>query len=493
MTSGSTPDSALRSIAERVLGRVPSAATYADVRVVRRRHDGLHVEGEQVGQVLTEESEGVGLRVLLDGQWGFACTARLDDLDAIVRRAVDQARAAHGLGPPISLAPAAVVQAVYVTPTQRDPFSVSIIEKVDLLLAAADAMSRAGGPRTVADASMDFYRDEKVFANTEGSRVEQSITESGAGLMATASDGSDVQRRSYPQGVPRAIRGQRGDFATAGYEHIERMDLISAAPRVGEEAVALLHAEPCPVTTTTLIVGGAQMAQLVHECIGHPAELDRALGGEASLAGGTFLEVEQRGTQRFGSDLVNLTADATLAGGLGSFAYDDEGVAAQRTLLVEQGVFVGYMASRESAARLGVASTGAARADGWGRVPLVRMTNVSLEPGHTDLDDMIAGIDDGIFMDMNRSLSIDDQRLSFSMGCEIGWEIKHGRLGRLLKSCSFRGITPQFWAKCDAVANQSSYRLYGIPSCNKGEPLQVAHIGHGTVPARFRDVSVGAR
>ncbi len=381
-----------------------------------------------------------------------------------MRRAVNQAHAAAGLGPPISLAPAPVVEAVYATAVARDPFSVSITQKIDLLLAAANAMRRAGGPQTVAEASMDFFRDEKVFANTEGSRVEQSITESGAGLMATASDGSDLQRRSYPQGVPRAIRGQRGDFAQA-----------------------------CPVTTTTLIVGGAQMAQLVHECIGHPSELDRALGGEASLAGGTFLEVAQRGTQRFGSDLVNMTADATLAGGLGSFAYDDEGVAAQRTPLVEQGVFVGYMASRESAARLGVASTGAARADGWGRVPLVRMTNVSLEPGQTDLEEMIAGVDDGIFMDMNRSLSIDDQRLSFSMACEIGWEIKHGRLGRLLKNCSFRGITPQFWAKCDAVANQASYRLYGIPSCNKGEPLQVAHIGHGTVPARFLDVSVGAR
>jgi TldD protein len=493
MTSGSTPDPALRSIAERVLGRVPSAAIYADVRVVHRRHDGLHVEGELVGQVLTEESEGIGLRVLLDGQWGFACTARLDDLDAVVLRATQQARAAAGLGPPISLAPAPVVEAVYATPVGRDPFSVSIGEKIDLLLAAADGMRRAGGPHTLAEASMDFFCDAKVFANTEGSRVEQSLTESGAGLMATASDGSDVQRRSYPQGVPRAIRGQRGDFATAGYEHIEQMDLISAGPRVGEEAIALLHAQPCPVTTTTLIVGGAQMAQLVHECIGHPSELDRALGAEASLAGGTFLEVARRGTQRFGSVLVNMTADATLSGGLGSFAYDDEGVAAQRTPLVERGVFVGYMSSRESAARLGLASTGAARADGWGRVPLVRMTNVSLEPGETDLEDMIAGVDDGIFMDMNRSLSIDDQRLSFSFGCEIGWEIKRGRLGRVLKNCSFRGITPQFWAKCDAVANRSSYRLYGLPSCNKGEPLQVAHIGHATVPARFRDVSVGAR
>jgi TldD protein len=235
------------------------------------------------------------------------------------------------------------------------------------------------------------------------------------------------------------------------------------------------------------------MAQLIHETAGHPSELDRTQGSEASLAGGTYLEAAGRGQQRFGSDLVTIVADATLSGGLGSFGYDDEGVAAQRSVLVERGTFVGYLSSRESAATLGAQSSGAARADGWSRVPLVRMTNVSLEPGDTVLEDMIASTEDGVLMDMNRSMSIDDRRLSFRFGCEIGWEIKHGRIGRMLKDCTFSGISPEFWARCDAVANRSSFRLYGIPSCNKGEPLQVAHIGHGTVPARFRDVSIGVR
>jgi TldD protein len=354
-------------------------------------------------------------------------------------------------------------------------------------------MRRAGGNDVRADASMDFFRDDKVFASTEGACIEQTIVESGAGLMATASDGSDVQRRSYPQGVPRAIRGQRGDFATAGYEHIESLDLANSAPRVGEEAAMLLRAQPCPAITTTLIVGGAQMAQLIHETAGHPSELDRTQGSEASLAGGTYLQAAGRGRQRFGSDLVTVVADATLSGGLGSFGYDDEGVAAQRSVLVERGTFVNYLSSRESAATLGATSSGAARADGWARVPLVRMTNVSLEPGETAFEEMIAGTEDGVLMDMNRSMSIDDRRLSFRFGCEIGWEIKRGRIGRMLKDCTFSGISPQFWAGCDAVADRSRFRLYGIPSCNKGEPLQVAHIGHGTVPARFRDVSIGVR
>jgi TldD protein len=486
----------VKSIAERVLGLIPSSASYADVRVVRRRHDGVSVENDVVSQLLVEQSEGIGLRVLVDGQWGFAATSRLDrrGLESAARRAVEQARAAAGLGPSVTLAPAQPVQAVYATPFEIDPFGVPLGRKVSLLLAAARAMREAGGPQlATAAASMDFFRDTKLFANTEGARIQQTIVESGAGLMATASDGNDVQRRSYPQGVPRAIRGQRGDFATAGYEHVEHLDLLGAAPRAGAEAASLLGADPCPAMTTTLIVGGSQMAQLVHETAGHPSELDRALGTEASLAGGSYLEPSGRGRQRFGSDLVTIVADATLAGGLGSFAFDDEGVPSQRTEIVRHGVFVNYMSSRESASALGGVSSGAARADGWARVPLVRMTNFSIEPGETSLEAMIAGTEHGILMDMNRSMSIDDRRLSFRFGCEMGWEIRHGKLGRLLKDCTFSGISPRFWAGCDAVGDRGTFRLYGIPSCNKGEPLQVAHVGHGTVPARFRDVAVGVR
>jgi TldD protein len=486
----------VRALAERVLGLVPTSAEYADVRVVRRRHAGVYVQDHTVAQVLDEESYGLGLRVLLGGQWGFAGTARLDadGLSNAVRRAVDQARAADGLGPPARLAPAPAIVATFATPVVRDPFGVPLGDKVDLLLGAAEAMLRSAGQNSVsAEASMDFFADEKLFASTEGTRIQQTIVESGAGLMATASNGSDVQRRSYPQGVPRAIRGQRGDFATAGYEHVQALDLLDAAARVGEEAVALLTAAPCPVQATTLIVGGAQMAQLVHETAGHPSELDRALGAEASLAGDTYLRPEGLGQQRFGSDLVTIVADATLPGGLGSFGYDDEGTPAQRTLVVDNGLFRSYMSSRESAAALGTHSSGAARADGWGRVPLVRMTNLSIEPGETSLEEMIAGVDDGVLMDLNRSMSIDDRRLSFRFGCEIGWQIRGGKLGRMLKDCTFSGISPRFWAGCDAVGDRASFRLYGLPSCNKGEPLQVAHIGHGTVPARFRNVSIGVR
>lgn len=481
----------MRDVAETALGRVPPGVTYADVRVVHRRHEGVVVENEVPVQLAVEESIGLGLRVLKDGRWGFAATSSLSPsgIDDAVRRAMDQAAIASQ--PATRLAPATVVQDRWESPSQVDPFEIPMAERVELLLRASAAMRRAGAAVISAQASVDLYRDEKVFANTEGSLIEQVITESGGGLLATARSDDDVQRRSYPQSVPRAILGQRGDFATAGWEHVERLRLADEAERVGSEAVALLSAPPCPAGRTTLIIGGAQMPMVVHETCGHPAELDRVLGGEASLAGGSYMQPGERGSLRIGSELVNVTADATLPGGLGSFGYDDEGVAAQRTPIIEAGRFVGYLSSRGSAAELGEPSTGAARADGWARIPLVRMTNVSLEPGSTPLEQMIGETEDGILVDMNRSLSIDDQRRSFRFGSEIGWEIRDGKLGRMLKDCTFRGDSLELWRSCDAVADRSSWRLWGIPSCNKGEPLQVAHIGHGTVPARFRNVAVG--
>jgi len=481
----------VRSHAECALDLIPARASYADARVVRQRHEGVVVENEAPVQVVDEASSGIGLRVLIDGQWGFAATSDLEPaaIERAVGRAVDQASAAGG--PRSRLAPADVVRDSWESPCQQDPFDVPLSERVDLLLRASAGMRRAGPAVLSAQASIDLFRTDKVFASSEGSLIEQRITETGGGLLATAGNGDDVQRRSYPQSVPRAILGQRGDFATAGWEQIERIGLDAQGERVGEEAVALLSAPECPSGTTTLIVSPTQMALLIHETFGHPAELDRVLGGEASLSGGSYMRPEDRGSLRIGSEIVNVTADATLPGGLGSFGYDDEGVPAQSTPVVRDGIFSGYLSSRGSAAELGERSSGAARADGWQRIPLVRMTNLSLEPGTTPIEEIIAGTRHGILVDMNRSVSIDDQRRSFRFGSEVGWEIRDGKLGQMLKNCTFRGDSIGFWRSCDAVADAASWRLWGIPSCNKGEPLQVAHLGHGTVHARFRDVAVG--
>ncbi|WP_048910333.1 TldD/PmbA family protein [Streptomyces sp. NRRL WC-3744] len=486
----------MKDTAETVLGLLPRDVAYADVRVVDRTHELVLVEHNGPGDVMRETSLGVGVRVVVGGHWGFSATHRLDPegLNAAVTEAVAQARAAGGGGgAKIPLGQPVTTRARWSSPMVVDPFTVSLSTKLDLLDAAV-AEARTAGPlvRQI-EASMDFFRDDKVFANTEGALIEQTITESGGGLMVVASDGDDVQRRSFPQAVPRSIRGQRGHFATAGYEHIPALRLVEEAARVGAEAVALLSAPQCPDETTTLVVTGAQLAMVLHECAGHPMEADRALGSEVSLAGGTYASPDRRGTFRFGSPLVSVHADATIPGALGSYAFDDEGVAAQRTELVKDGIFTGYLSGRESAAALGQESSGAARADGWQRIPLVRMTNLCLEPGDSSLAEMIATTKRGVLMDMTKSVSIDDQRLSFRLGAEAGWEIRDGRLGRLLKNCTYSGVTPRFWAGCDSLGNQDEFQVHGIPSCNKGEPLQVAHIGHGTVPARFRDVQIGTR
>jgi TldD protein len=332
---------------------------------------------------------------------------------------------------------------------------------------------------------MRFWRTKKWFANTEGAFTEQTIIESGGGISATAVAQGEVQVRSYPNSF-------RGQFSTGGWEIVQELDLPGHAQQVAEEAVALLSADPCPADlTTTLILGGSQLALQVHESCGHPTELDRVFGTEAAYAGTSFLTTEKLGRFQYGSEVVNLTQDSIRPNGLGTFGWDDEGIPAQSTPLVKDGLFVGYLMSRETAVKLGIESNGCMRASGWNRIPLVRMTNVSLEPGEWDFDDLIADTDEGIYMETNRSWSIDDKRYNFQFGTEVGYEIKDGKLGRLLKNCTYTGITPEFWNSCDAVCSADDWRMWGTPNCGKGQPSQVAHTGHGAAPARFRNVRVG--
>ncbi len=382
----------------------------------------------------------------------------------------------------------------YRTPYQIDPFSVPLEEKIGLLLAADEAMRRVSGVRASRRAIV-CWRENKVFASTEGSYIEQEITEVGGGIVAYAVDEHEMQQRSYPNSFGC-------DQRTGGWEIVLEMDLPGNAERIAQEAVALLTADPCPAMETTLILGPAQLALQVHESCGHPTELDRVFGSEAAYAGTSFLTPDKLGSFRYGSPIVNLTADAMIPGGLGTFGYDDEGVPAQRVPLVREGIFVGYLSSRETAVRLArllgrdpaqARSGGAMRASGWDRIPLVRMTNVNLEPGEWTFEDLIADTDEGVYMETNRSWSIDDKRLNFQFGTEIAYEIRRGKMVRLLKNALYTGITPQFWGSCDAICNANYWRVWGTPNCGKGQPLQVAHTGHGAAPARFRNIQVGSK
>jgi len=476
-------------IAKRAVEAAAAAgAGYADARFIREESEGLTVRNQEMEGIDRSRSEGLGVRVLVDGYWGFAASARTgeQDIERTARLATDIARAAARLPrEPVQLAPVEPVTDRWATPVQEDPFTVSLEEKVSLLMEATRRMQAVKG-LSFAEGSLDFFRTKVAFASSEGAAIEQEITHSGGGIEATAIGDGELQRRSFPNSF-------RGHHAAAGYEHIRTLGLIEEAERVGTEAVELLSAPDCPSEETTLILDSQQVVLQVHESIGHPIELDRVLRMEEAYAGTSFLTLDDRGKLRYGSDKVTVTADATLPGGLGTFGYDDEGVPAQRVPIIEDGVFRDFISSRETAAVIGAASNATMRADGWENLPLIRMTNISLEPGEGTQAELIGDTKDGIFMSTNTSWSIDDKRVNFQFGTEIAWRIKDGKLTEMYKNPNYTGITWEFWGSCDAVGGPEEWTVWGTPNCGKGQPGQTARVGHGTSPARFRNVRVGVR
>ena len=459
---------------------------YADARRVVRSTRRLIARNGRVEQVETTETDGIGVRTLVGGGWGFAATNDLSKAGA--ERALARAlaiAAAQPAAPAAALASVAPARGHWASPCEQDPFAVAIEDQC-ALLAAADAALRIDARIVHSEAHAMAVRTEKAFASTDGAACTQVFTETGGGIFATAVDGDEHQQRSYP--------GQfEGNAAAAGWDYVLDLDLLGNAPRVAEEALELLSAPDCPAMDTTVVLGGEQLALQIHESIGHALELDRILGGEVSYAGTSWVRPDDIGTLRYGSELLNITADATLPAALGSFAWDDEGVPGQSLRLIRDGVLRTALSSRETAAVVGLESSGGCmRAEDWSRQPIVRMTNVSIEPGEAGtLADLIADTDEGIFLDTNRSWSIDDRRLHFQFATEVAREIKGGQLGRLYRNASYAGITPHFWGSLDAVCSASEWRLWSTLNCGKGEPGQSMHVSHGTVPARFRGVQVG--
>lgn len=461
-------------------------AEYADIRIVRRQDEEVEVKNGKVEALTRDEDFGFGIRILFQGAWGFACSSKVTrgEMGTVFGKALKIAKASSKVkGKEVIFLSASPVVDKYKTPISIDPFDVAPEAKLDLLL-KADEILRRNKKVKISEAFSGSYKMEKTFASTEGSYIEQEIIECGAGISATAIEGGEIQVRSYPNSF-------RGNFATRGYEWIEKLALSDQAERVAEEVSQLLSARPCPSKTTTLILDSSQLALQIHESIGHPIELDRILGTEASYAGTSFLKAEMVGHFKYGSELVNIVADATYPGGLGTFGYDDEGTKAQRVPIISRGMLVNLLTSRDTAHLLKRESNGTMRADGWNRIPLIRMTNINLEPGEWTLEQMIADTEEGLFLTTNRSWSIDDKRINFQFGAEVGWEIKGGKLGEMVRNPTYTGITPKFWSSCDAIGDRDHWQMWGTPNCGKGEPGQVAHVGHGAAPARFRNVQVG--
>jgi len=482
----------MKSVAHSVLNMAAlRGASYADARLEQIRNRSLTTKNGRVGHASESETLGVGVRVIVDGAWGFAATADLDreSVEATTVRATEIARAsARVKKQDVRLAVEKPAVAEWTTPYRIDPFTTSVEQNLEHLL-KIDGEMRAVAGVTLAETGMNFQRDESWFVSSEGADIHQTKYSTGAGYTAYAFAGSEIQKRSYPNSFG-------GQWQNRGYEQIEELKLLENAGRVAEEAVALHKAEQCPEGVFTIILDGSQLGLQIHESIGHPIELDRVLGMEANFAGTSFLTLEKLGNLQYGSELVNVVADARQehGPGLGTFAYDDEGVEAQCTPIISNGRFTGYLSSRETAHLVGASrSGGTLRAECWNRLPIIRMTNVSILPGEKPLsrEQLIASTEHGIYMETNKSWSIDDKRYNFQFGCEIGWEIKNGKRARMLKNPSYSGITTEFWNSMDAICSRDEWVLWGTPNCGKGQPQQVVGTGHGASPARFRNVKVG--
>jgi TldD protein len=479
----------MKDVALRALDLVAGRGTdYADVRAIESRDREITTKNGKPGHVASAEGEGLGVRVLAGGSWGFAATDDLSPagIEAAAGLALEIARSGaaarkHG----VVLAPEDRFEAVWTSPMEIDPFSIAIDRQLGELL-AVDSVIRGVAGISLAETSMHFTRSRQVFVSTLGSVIDQTRCMSGAGFSALSYKDGEIQKRSYPNSFG-------GQYQLKGYELVNELKLMEKAGPIAEEAVALHSAPQCPEGEFDLILHSSQLALQIHESIGHPIELDRVLGSEANYAGMSFLTLDQLRRLRYGSPIVNVVCDARLehGPGLGTFAFDDEGVPAHRTPIITNGLFTGYMTSRETAAAVGDArSNGCMRADGWARIPLIRMTNVSLEPGEQSLDEVFDAR--GIYMETNRSWSIDDKRYNFQFGCEIAWEIHNGRRVRMLKNPSYSGISTEFWNACVAIADRRHWTLWGVPNCGKGQPEQVMGTGHGASPSRFRKIKVGS-
>lgn len=480
----------MRDLAEKALDAVTRRGVqYADVRVEWDRDRHLSTKDGKPGTVASGETLGVGIRVLVNGSQGFAATDDLSPsgLDRAAKLAIEIAESGKlARKQDIVLAHEDAYQAEWTSHFEIDPMTVPVEQVLGELLAVDKALSATKGV-TLTETSFVCARKQQFFASSIGSRISQTRTTTGAGFTAFTFKNGQIQKRSYPNSFG-------GQYQLKGYELVRELDLLGNAPRIAEEAVALHDADSCPEGEFDLILDSSQLGLQIHESIGHPIELDRVLGSEANYAGMSFLTLDKLNKLRYGSEIVNVVCDAREehGPGLGTLAFDDEGVPAQCAPIITNGLFTGYMTSRETAAAVGATrSNGTMRAEGWSRLPLIRMTNVSLLPGEQRLEEVFAGVDHAIYMETNRSWSIDDKRYNFQFGCEIAWEIRNGKRVRMLKNPIYSGISTEFWNKCDAIAGREHWTLWGVPNCGKGQPEQSMGTGHGASPSRFRGIRVG--
>jgi TldD protein len=474
-------------LAEAAINKAKSlGATYADCRYVEILSEShSYLDGAPEATSRTTDI-GLGVRVIANGAWGFFGSSVLSEKEALkaAAMAVEIAKASAKVNKvPVKLAPVESYKNDYISNFKIDPFTISMTEKLEFL-ANLDSLMAKNSDINSRGASLDFRKNITFFLSSAGSKINQTIIQSGVGIdLGIKKSRRERFARSYPQ--------NGGQYECKGYELLSEFDFASEIPRLTAEVIALSTAEDCPAVTTTLVLESSVVGLVIHELVGHPLELDRVFGSERNFSGTSFATTDQLDKLQYASSIVNFVSDATHPYGLGSFGYDDEGVKARSVDLIKNGILVGYLSSRETASRISRASSGAMRAEGWGNIPLVRMTNTNIIPGNKSLTDLISSVDDGIYMSTISSWSPSDDRSSFEFGCEIAWEIKGGKLGKVYKNPTFSGRTVEFWNSVQAIGDKSTWRIWGTPNCGKGQPGQNARTGQGGAPIVVSNVKVG--
>ena len=455
-------------------------ADYADIRFKDVHMESIAVENGALAAAMTTRSQGYGVRVYVDGSMGFAASADLNQLDQTVQEAVKTAKASLTLqAQKVQLSPKEPATGTYPAQMEKDPLTVPFAEKLALLMDCYAKIKAVDGI-SHSMLQLDIRKDDVIYADTDGSYIQQSFCQCGGVIDVSAKTDSDKQNRS-------SVNVLRG-----GYEAVIGMNLAQKAERLAKEVVELVNAPECPSGIFDLVINPNQMFLQIHESVGHPTELDRVMGSEAAFAGRSFLEPADAGNLTYGSEHVTIVADATYPGGLGTFAYDDEGVPGQCVTLIDKGKFVAFQTSRDNAPVVGKPSSGGGLSDGWKNLPIVRMTNINLLPGSGTPEDLIAGVEYGFLLDQNKSWSIDDLRDNFQFACQVAYEIKDGKLtGKIFKNPIYAGKTTEFWGSCDGTAGPDYWQLIGTPNCGKGQPMQIMRVSHGSSPTRFRKVKVG--
>ena len=495
-SSAGTPDPVYRALMAVALETATKlGASYADMRVCRYRVQDVSLRTQpdlRTGAVTNvpslSESErfGFGVRVLVDGAWGFAGSPRVEkeEVARVAQDAVGVAKTNAALQrTPVQLAPVKPAEALWRTPFKKDPFAISVKEKLAFLQAINDEVRQV--PKVfMVRYSLRVRSEHKFFASTEGSYLEQYLQQIVPDYEATAVDFATRIRRERSSAVPPV---------SGGYEYVEQARMIENARRVGEECVEHLTAPPVTPGKKDLVIHPSNLCLTIHESIGHSTELDRALGYEANFAGTSFLTPDKLGTYQVGSERVNLVCDRILPGGLSTCGYDDEGVKTTRFYIIRDGLFVGYQTIRDQAHLIGdLESHACCYADSYNSIPFQRIPNVWLLPGPEPLtlEDLIGGVDDGVLIDGLGSWSIDQQRYNFQFGGDAFWEIKGGKKGKMISRVAYQARSDEFWRSCDAIADSRFWENMGLTGDGKGQPMQTNAMSHGCAPARFRQINV---